>query len=83
MLYRERRWRWPFAVAAVLLMVITYSRVYLGVHWPTDVLGGLLIGAVWLLATQYAFARDVRQRQARPRVEAPFPDRSAEPETFH
>jgi len=57
MLYRERRWRWPFAVATVLLAVILYSRLYLGVHWPTDVIGGLLLGLVWLLATQYAFAK--------------------------
>lgn len=57
MLYRERHWRWPFAAASVLLVVILYSRLYLGVHWPTDVLGGLVIGAVWLFATEHAFSR--------------------------
>jgi len=56
MLFRERRWRWPFAAAAVLMVVTLYSRVYLGVHWPTDVVGGYLIGLVWLAATEYAFA---------------------------
>lgn len=54
-LHRERGWRWPYAVAAILLVVNNYSRLYLGVHWPTDVLGGLLIGAVWLAATLHAF----------------------------
>ena len=56
MLFRERGWRWPFSAAAIVMVVILYSRLYLGVHWPTDVVGGFLIGLVWLAATQYAFA---------------------------
>ena len=56
MLYRERGWRWPFVAAAALMVVVLYSRLYLGVHWPTDVVGGLLLGVVWLAVTQYAFA---------------------------
>jgi len=56
MLFRERRWRWPFAAATTLMVVVLYSRLYLGVHWPTDVVGGVLIGLVWLATTQYAFA---------------------------
>lgn len=64
MLYRERGWRWPFTAAGVLAVVALYSRLYLGVHWPTDVLGGLAIGIVWLMATQYAFAPFRHRRRA-------------------
>jgi len=51
----ERGWRWPFVAAGVLLTVSLYSRLYLGVHWPTDVLGGLAVGLTWLAATHLAW----------------------------
>jgi membrane-associated phospholipid phosphatase len=42
------RKRWLWAPAAAMMLLIGFSRVYLGVHFPTDVLGGWLIGAVLL-----------------------------------
>jgi undecaprenyl-diphosphatase len=36
-------------VAALLTFLVGVSRVYLGVHWPTDVLAGWTAGSVWAL----------------------------------
>jgi membrane-associated phospholipid phosphatase len=54
----RKTWLWVLAI--VLVVLIGFSRVYLGVHFPTDVLGGWAVGAV-LLALYVALG---------PRIEA-------------
>lgn len=43
-----RQRAWIYGVAALLIASIGFSRLYLGVHWPTDVLAGYSIGFLWI-----------------------------------
>jgi undecaprenyl-diphosphatase len=36
-------------IAALLSLMVGVTRIYLGVHWPTDVLAGWTAGAVWAI----------------------------------
>ena len=36
-----------FVIATIIIVMISTSRVYLGVHYPSDILAGFLIGTAW------------------------------------
>jgi len=44
------RWRWPALIAGVLaIAAIGLSRLYLGVHYPSDVLGAWAAALAWVV----------------------------------
>src|SRR5215203_2080580 len=49
--------RWIVAVSGILAVLLTgFSRLYLGVHYPTDVLAGYLAALLWLVCVGAVYA---------------------------
>jgi membrane protein DedA with SNARE-associated domain/membrane-associated phospholipid phosphatase len=54
-----RRRVWPYLLAAVLVATLGFARLYLGMHWLSDIAGGALLGIAWLLLLGLAYRRHV------------------------
>jgi undecaprenyl-diphosphatase len=76
---QPRRWLKVYflSLAIGVMFIVGVSRVYLGVHWPSDVLAGWAAGAAWaLLCSLAAWWLGVRRRAA-----TQVPDEGFEAET--
>ena len=63
----EDRWRRAaIVVTGILILAIGFSRLTLGVHFVSDVLGGYALGAAWLAASVAAFEIWREDRHKRP-----------------
>ena len=53
------------ALATTVILSVSYTRVYLGAHWASDVGGGILVGLFWVsvcaTGTEYLARRRTRK----------------------
>ena len=64
------RWRWKsaaMALGATFIVFVSLSRVYLGVHWISDVGAGITAGLLWTTMTTVAYETSRRIRLIRVR----------------
>lgn len=56
------------ALAVVLAGLVGASRVVLGVHWPTDVIAGWSLGAIWACSGMLAISASRHRKQSQART---------------
>jgi membrane-associated phospholipid phosphatase len=60
------RYRWLVVIVSTLFfLLVSLSRLYLGVHFPSDVVGGWSVSLLWIATLHYAFGRFGRRDKGR------------------
>ena len=69
-LLTSRRWVYlaAVAVAAIYIPIVMVSRIAIGAHWFTDVIGSFFIGALFLLAAEWLVASRLADEHCRCRL---------------
>lgn len=58
----EFKKKWLYLTGVSVILLVGFSRMYLGVHWPTDVIGGLIIGLLWTIIAIKIFDWSVEKK---------------------
>ena len=66
-----------YSSAALLILAIGLSRIYLGVHYPSDVAAGYVVGGVWTLTVIFADRSLLRNRNAEATIPGTQPPSAA------
>lgn len=77
------KWKWAsVAIGALYIMAVGVSRMYLGVHYPSDILAGWSVSVMWVVIVVIVLGRVQawhRRREARPAA-LPSPARPDRPQ---
>ena len=54
----RENWRWlPYGLAGMIILLVALARLYLGVHWLSDILGSITLGICWVTILGIAYYR--------------------------